>query len=200
MGQYYKCLTKGKKKTTAWSLQTKQWAKAKAKANGAWVDGYNGVKLMEHSWIGNPFMMGISKHIYKKPMQIAWVGDYADDFREWYGREPDPRYLHKMTWRRKNECDIHAPREFDLHNKYLVNHSKGVAIDFNDYIDNCTKDGWCIHPLSLLTACGNGMGGGDFNEDYIGGNMVGAWCWDTISIEDELPDGCEIEEIEFLEY
>jgi hypothetical protein len=52
-----------------------------------------------------------------------------------------------------------------------------------------TSDGWCIHPLPLLTCIGNGYGGGDYmrptpSSDY---DMVGAWAWDEISIEDDSP-------------
>jgi hypothetical protein len=43
-----------------------------------------------------------------------------------------------------------------------------------------------LHPLSLLTAEGNGAGGGD----YRGSNeiIVGSWARDVISIDEEIPE------------
>lgn len=42
-------------------------------------EGWNGVKLMEHSWIGNSFMDAISERIHNKPANIVWCGDYGDE-------------------------------------------------------------------------------------------------------------------------
>ena len=60
--------------------------------------------------------------------------------------------------------------------KYIVNHDKKQYIDKTDYK--------FIHPLSLITAEGNGRGGGDYqgsNEEKIGN-----WSRDIISIEKDL--------------
>ena len=35
-----------------------------------------------------------------------------------------------------------------------------------------------------MTACGNGLGGGDYHGDQPDENLVGYWCWDEISVED----------------
>lgn len=48
--------------------------------------------------------------------------------------------------------------------------------------NNC---GWRIHPLPLLTAIGNGLGGGDYYG--INTDDVGTWAWNEISVEDEPP-------------
>lgn len=203
MGQYYACLTEDEKgKKIAWSLQTTKWAKLyKTDKDNSW-GLYNGVKLMEHSWIGNSFMDSICYRLYKKPAKVAWVGDYADDFtwETWAGdieTRPDPKVLHKKAWNVKQR-DIPC-HKFNYHGKFLVNHSKQWVLDFDDYIKRCTMDGWCIHPLSLLTACGNGLGGGDFWNEYIGASSVGLWCWDKISIEDKKPEGYGLCEVEFME-
>ena len=42
-----------------------------------------------------------------------------------------------------------------------------------------------LHPLSLLTAEGNGRGGGDYNGPNM--DMVGTWARDVISMENEAP-------------
>ena len=135
-------------------------------------------KLMEHSWYNNPFVNAIAKMIYKAPAQIAWVGDYADD--------DDPK-IYDMAYSEgvEHRKDLTYDGEFDLDNKYLLDHTKKLYVDCSEYKDKA-KDEWIIHPLSLLTAVGNGLGGGD----YRGGkckDKVGSWRMDLISIEDEPP-------------
>jgi hypothetical protein len=73
--------------------------------------------------------------------------------------------------------------------KYIVNHTK------KQYISKENRE---IHPLPLLTAEGNGMGGGD----YRGSNEmeVGSWARDCISLEKEIPIGFEELTLVFEEY
>ena len=61
------------------------------------------------------------------------------------------------------------------------------------------KDGWILHPLSLLTAVGNGRGGGDYPENRVDYYMVGAWAGNTLEITDKVPDGYELEDVRFSE-
>lgn len=201
MGQYWKCITQEKNKwAKVWGLQVVK-PEGITKEDKEYWDYYNGVKLMEHSWLGNSFMTALSKYIYKNPTKVAWVGDYADTFEwDYPDGKPNPKLLWETAWGCTKENEIKPVGEFDLHDKFLVNHTKKIAIDFNDYIDNNTENGWCIHPLSLLTACGNGLGGGDFNTDFTGGDLVGWWCDDEISVEDECPADCEVSEIDFREW
>ena len=42
----------------------------------------NGLKLMEHSWIGNNFVNVILAQIRSNPKRIVWMGDYAIDVIE----------------------------------------------------------------------------------------------------------------------
>ncbi len=49
------------------------------------------------------------------------------------------------------------------------------------------KDGWVINPLPLLTACGNGRGGGDYHSQYPDQDKVGIWAGDVLSIEFAVP-------------
>ena len=55
-----------------------------------------------------------------------------------------------------------------------MNHTKKVYVKKNGR----------FHPLSLLTAEGNGSGGGDYYGPNI--DMVGTWARDIISMEDEV--------------
>lgn len=84
---------------------------------------------------------------------------------------------------------------FPLKGKFLVNHTTKETISLDRYFKECAvkrKDYYgmnmeCTDPLPILTALGNGMGGGDYvgtNESY-----VGTWAWDLLSVEDEAPEG-----------
>lgn len=138
------------------------------------VDGeYTGAKLMEHSWWRNPFVNAVAKMLYKNPHQIIWVGDYADDCP-----------VIKLVWNADGEGVNRS--DFMLDDKYLVNHTKKVYLNCNSYKERNDNDGWIVHPLSLLTAMGNGQGGGDYwgkNEE-----KVGEWAMDVVSVEDNIPE------------
>ena len=76
-----------------------------------------------------------------------------------------------------------------LNGKFLVNHTKKVYLDCDAYQKrSIDKNGRCIHPLPILTAIGSNE---LFHGDYQGINadVVGNWCWDTISVEDSIPVG-----------
>ena len=135
----------------------------------------NGIKLVEHSYIGNNFMtivenlIGPNGMFYKS--RLVWAGDYAD-------AEPDSeKNLHSM-------CEGKDPFVYrgDLVSyTYIVNHTKRVYI----------KKKGEFHPLAILTAEGNGRGGGDYDGPNM--DMVGAWARDVISMENEAPDYTLIE-------
>jgi hypothetical protein len=134
----------------------------------------NGVKLTEHSYIGNNFMTIIENLIGPNGMfyrsRLVWAGDYADN-------EPSSeKNLHYMC----KEKEPFVYRGDLVSYTYIVNHTKKVYVKKTDG----------LHPLSILTAEGNGRGGGD----YHGSNsMVGTWARDVISMENEAPDYTLIE-------
>lgn len=147
------------------------------------VDGqYTFAKIMEHSWWKNNFVGTVCNMLYQNPHKIAWVGDYANDFEKY-----------DLVWPRDEDKDVSigvTERILLLDNKYIVNHTTKEYLDCNEYKKNSvdlTDPNWIIHPLSLLTAIGNGQGGGD----YFGLNSdeVGIWCNNEISIEHACPDG-----------
>jgi hypothetical protein len=180
----------------------------------------SGAKLTEHSWVGNDFVSAVCSLIYRSPKQVAWIGDYAyqdyaecdeaytkamppDRFQEYYdaawGEAPEglPPKLFS-----KRDLEILSQ---DTKGMYLVNHDKRVCLDMAAYIrDNTVKggtwDGWCMNPLPLLTACGNGRGGGDYGEDYPGYENVGAWAFDRLEYADQVPGGYTEEEYCFDEH
>lgn len=160
MGQYYNIAIKKDGKTKAYNRT---------------IDGeYTMAKLMEHSWYLNPMVNAISEKLYKSPSQIAWVGDYADE-----GELYDIAYPKNGRY-----CVLHRS-DFTLNGRYIVNHTKKLILDCWEYLTLSLKnseDGWVIHPLPLLTAVGNGRGGGDYRG--INQDKVGSWAWDTLEIVD----------------
>lgn len=44
--------------------------------------------------------------------------------------------------------------------------------------DDPEDEFWCVNPLPVLTACGNGRGGGDYRDDDD--INVGSWAFDLI--------------------
>jgi hypothetical protein len=77
---------------------------------------------------------------------------------------------------------------------YIVNHTKRLYVvkDIPPGVRSLR-----INPLPLLTAEGNGRGGGDFggtDED-----KVGSWARDVISVEKVAPEGYTCAEYEFAE-
>lgn len=200
MGQYFAQVTQNREGVRVWHCQIKTPEGVNENSDDYFRDYYIGIKLMEHSWLHNKFMDSMCNYIYKNPTKIAWVGDYADNFKwEYPDGKPSPKVLHNMAWEGKAQEELPYSK-FDYAGKFLVNHTHKVGLSFDEYIKSSTdKDDWCIHPLSLLTACGNGEGGGDFDEDYVGASDVGLWCYDEISIEDELPRGYELADFCFKE-
>lgn len=158
------------------------------------VDGeYMVAKLTEHSWIGNKCMKGLCYQIHHNPKRIWWVGDYAECYDN-STKAPNGITKKRLSviynrswgrWSEKHLLGFTSDESCDVAGKFIVNHSKSVYIDMDFYIKhNTTQDGWCLHPLSLLTAVGNGFGGGDYRG--VNKNLVGSWAGDLISIEDNI--------------
>jgi hypothetical protein len=161
------------------------------------VDGeYTMAKLMEHSWWLNPFVSTICSKLYRNPMQVVWVGDYAYDANTTNGIGKEELYrLCKKAWSGKGVGV--KEKLLYLSHMYLVNHTKKVYIDCTEYEKECDDNGWCIHPLPLLTAIGNGLGGGDYRGEN--GCDVGCWANDLISVEASVPNGYTKENYSFVE-
>lgn len=192
--------------------------------DGAEISAYshdfdNGLKLMEHSWIGNNFVNAVLHEIVDEPTRVAWIGDYsngavcdgcnlgggfitsASDFLEKYnsvwGGHGFTRFI---------QSD--APK-FELNKQikdcYLVNTTKQCYIDLAEYIKQNSVSGlygspdvWCVNPLPLLTCIGNGMGGGDYRGD-TGKDDVGSWAFDKIYITYLRPGNMKAVEYRFKE-
>lgn len=194
MGQYYIPILKiGKGKIKVYSNAMNELTlvgNGKSQTYG----GFQGSKLMEHSWWDNDLLNAIGSKIYKKKSQLIWLGDYAEDEDFENFERVDNINLTKLETmvNIKKTSKLNPVPTFTFNNKYLVNHTKKIYIELNKYYNNaCTKDGWCANPLSLLTAIGNGKGGGDYYSEAINADVVGSWAWDIISIEDKAPKDYE---------
>ncbi len=157
-----------------------------------WFESWDydcGLKLMEHSWLKNPFVLAVETQLMKNPKRIVWAGDYADEEKRsktnLYGGCKDSTKSHRIN---------HYHDAMDWHRTYpfLVNHTK------NEYVNKMEVpadiDGWRIHPLPLLTCEGNGRGGGDYRGESP---LIGSWSRDLISIEPNLEEFKDYKEISF---
>ena len=164
MGQYYKPTLKPK--------GGRVW-----KCFNPW-DFNNGVKLMEHSYIGNAVTNYVKNLILRTPMRLVWAGDYADDEK---GKDTNLYCLFEA----KEPKDKSVPQESIESMRYLVNHKKKLYVDYS----KVEKDeyGYRIDPMPLLCAEGNGRGGGDYHGSAM--NLIGSWARDLISVESEIPNG-----------
>lgn len=156
-----------------------------------------GAKLTEHSWFENDLLRCVQFSIYKMPSRVYWVGDYADDenrkinnltpkdIKEIYSLCYDKDYRKKKGVREINTFYSNGG-SLSLNGKFLVNRTKKIFLDGALYHTIAiNEEGWCTNPLSLLTALGNGQGGGD----YFGKERekIGAWAGDWLSVEDIPP-------------
>jgi len=172
MGQYYRACTK----------------KESSKTWGAMIsyDYGNGAKLMEHSYIRNPYVSAVMDKLFRNPLQLVWAGDYAD--KEDEHKKNIFRICRKLKPRVTQK---HSNEEF----KYIINHTKRVFVDISNVQPN--EYGYRINPLPILTADGNGRGGGD----YSGTNMelVGSWARDVISVDTIKPVSANSNEFKEIE-
>ena len=119
--------------------------------------------------------------------RVVWCGDYGEPIGD-----KDIYSLAKQcnvseTYLTKYTDGVQRPYQ------YIVNTDKGQYVKVKPYNEN----EWTIHPLPLLTAYGNGQGGGD----YYGSDMdkVGIWAFDHVYTSDEVPEGYEELVVDFKE-
>lgn len=171
MGQYYKPI----------NIKEKKWLYSH--------EYDNGLKLMEHSYLGNKFMNAVETLLMPNgawhKCRIVWAGDYADPEK---GEKDESKNLYHIIGKEKNKIKPES-KEMPKEYRYIVNHDKKQFVDKTKIkAHNKEQPNFKIHPLSLLTSEGNGRGGGDFRKED---NRIGIWARDRISIEKELPESYE---------
>ena len=94
----------------------------------------NGLKLMEHSYVGNNFTETVIAQLYDEPGRLAWMGDYHEKgdiknedldtlFREHY----------KKFNRENNPKKYSKPEETGRKGRFILNHDKKLFIDMDKY-------------------------------------------------------------------
>lgn len=170
-----------------------KWNKEEVDKNGCY---YTMAKLMEHSYVDNQFVDAITEELINNgAAQIAWVGDYAELPAQYAAFNPWDKEDEAVSIKYTTPAAKHL-----LSGKYIVNETKETYIDFDKYYKNnkwierwTDNEGknhrteWCIHPIPLLTAIGNGLGGGDYHGTDM--SCVGDWAFDLIRIADKAPEG-----------
>lgn len=148
---------------------------------------YTFAKLLEHSWWENSFVNSFSERLYNKLSRVCWVGDYADKPDDFNFPNCSASYIpcYREVWGDKVQTLSSTSTDFKLDGKFLINYDTKQFVDLNEYnAKSIDKHGRTIHPLPLLTAVGNGRGGGDFHEGNIGFENVGIWAWHLLKISD----------------
>lgn len=170
MGQYYKPVIFTENTAQAFSAH----------------DYGEGLKLTEHSFDKGGIVFELYSRMYNKKKRIIWIGDYAQD-HPLYRPEYDRFYAKAWGGPYRKPKNKTAP-DFSIKGKFLVNHTKHEFVDFDEYVStNRNNGGWILQPLPLLTAVGNGLGGGDYRG--LDENVVGYWAGDQISVRDVPPKG-----------
>lgn len=190
MGQYYKPMSL-EKKQWVYSHDIKETYKTE---DGRTVTIGNGLKLMEHSWIGNRFVQAVESLITRGGAwygtRIVWAGDYADNEKR------RKNNLYSIIGIDKNKVHPKITKTkfrfvINLDTKEFVDKTKVPISDV--YVDSKGKEWpYSIHPLPILTCEGNGRGGGDFHKEDP---LVGKWARNRVTVSTRKPKGYT--EIEF---
>ena len=148
----------------------------------------NGLKLTEHSYIGNNFMNVVYNFLIRKPMKVYWWGDYTDP-EDIKGSNAFFEKMHKVARNDSNNIPYDVDSQINKYTKFpfLINHTKKEYIDIREYNPNTKR--WIYHPLSLLTATSNGKGGGDYCSYKYPERManIGIWKGDLLEVSDTMP-------------
>jgi hypothetical protein len=151
----------------------------------------NGLKLMEHSWLTNPFVEIVMNLIGPggawEKNRLVWAGDYDDE-----GKYPEftdtPGNLYSM-------CCVDGGSVFNLISpspidhpeyRYIINHDKNVYVDLKDLLFSYEGLNWTVHPLPILLCSSNGRGNGDYHGKN-GKKLVGSWEGNRVSSSFERP-------------
>ena len=171
----------------------------------AWVSLAPNEKMLEHCYQDNDGVLIVDKLLRKDGLwwkqPVVWAGFYADDESDLFLPDEDsedknatkPANLYDYADRHGLQLSSSPQSNNTTPCRYVLNHDKKQFVDiFTLPVD---KWGHKVHPLCLLTAEGNGRGGGDykrkssnFHELCADFHLVGSWARDPISVQDEEPD------------
>ena len=201
MGQYYRAIISNINERKVFESENLKLTEQAAQRN------------LQNGWETRGFVCNVMEHLECSPHFVAWVGDYSEALLEIHSEFPKnweyamfPKYQEVWGENAKVLClddDIHGNPWSRLENmRYLLNFSKELYVDLVEL--------WKIRmeepkqyiyyaPLPLLTAIGNGRGGGDYNLLADDADKVGSWAWDGICVENIIPEGFKKLEVNFRE-
>lgn len=139
-----------------------------------------GAKLMEHARFSSSYMLFweelLGNEFYGD--EFVWCGDYSEG-----SLYDDARGIKDSTAEKYAQL-IEDINKGNIKRKYryIVNISKKQYIDTHE----CEND---LHPLPLLCANSNGLGGGDYYGSSMG--LIGSWVGDKIGMSEEAPETFE---------
>lgn len=158
-----------------------------------------GAKLCEIAFCDLSFVNLVFNRLINRPMHLAFIGDYANDKDDKWGGYNHSGYMLRYDRAYGDEAGANAivcmeeeearkvqEQVKDISSAYVVNKSRKEFISLRDYKRLAEKyypKAYVMHPLVILTACGNGRGGGDYytnDEDLYA--SVGKWAFDVIEI------------------
>ena len=156
----------------------------------------NGLKLMEHSWIGNTFMMAVESLIAKGGdwygNRIVWAGDYAAEEPKTSFQDKEVLNLYCLMEKKNKVNPPKSKTKYRKYYRYLVNMDNHEFVDMDKVPVHMKYKGtpFRVHPLSLLTCEGNGQGGGDYHvkNKKKGEKLIGRWARKRITIQHEIPE------------
>lgn len=180
MGAYYEgCLTANKKHTERYVGKLTIGEPFRVNTHDIKSsDGMgNGLKLMEHSYIGNSYVAHILSLIEDNPTNVIWLCDYTEDAT--------------YNWDTVAEVETNEmeySKRFRAESGFIINHTTNEYISISAYKRYFAKqsDDWAISPLPILTNSeGGSMGGGDLHQEE---SLRGLWYNHLISYTRKLGD------------
>lgn len=143
-------------------------------------DFNNGLKLMEHSYVGNNFVNTFATLINDedgkyKGYPMVWCGDYADDVLE-------GKNYYDIARDNNTDEDVENLKVNEY--RYFINKTKKEFVD----IEDCPKKEYMVvHPLPILTCLGNGR-----SHDYMPNEgdlkFISSWATDVVVSSNKCPN------------
>ena len=139
----------------------------------------NGLKLMEHSYIGNEYVDRIMSMLIGEPGRLSWVCDYSDE--------------HIWCWDKTDEASKEEFLEDSMRIEptyFILNHDEKQFIDIEklEKIERKESEDWPINPITLLTnSSDSSLGGGDYHPEW---SQRKSWDMHEIEVvlkEEDLP-------------
>jgi len=152
----------------------------------------NGLKIMEHSYIGNNFVETIMTLLANEwnGDNFVWAGDYSSEFN----------YAYSFEREKTNDYNNEFQILFSKDKIFIVNYDRREFVDFRKYISKAPKCeyGYQIHPLPMLTCSEQGLGGGDYHGEED--EFLGLWANDSIGVLTEEMEGDWVDITERLKF